>query len=113
MQSFGKAEKTAMKKYRKLVWRILFFLCLLFPWAARSEAGRQITVMVYMCGSNLESQYGSAPADLREMAEAGLDSGSASVLVYTGGSSLWYDGSTPEETVFGRIVDLKSSWKKK
>lgn len=103
MQSFGKAEKTAMKKYGKLVWRILFFLCLLFPWAARSEAGRQITVMVYMCGSNLESQYGSATADLREMAEAGLDSGSASVLVYTGGSSLWYDGSTPEETVITEI----------
>ena len=53
--------------------------------AARAE-GRKLTLMVYMCGSNLESSYGSASADIREMMDAGVSFRDVSVLVMTGGS---------------------------
>ncbi len=47
---------------------------------------RQLTVMVYMCGSNLESSAGSATADIQEMKDSVPGGGAVSVLVMTGGS---------------------------
>ena len=56
---------------------LLLVLCLLSGTAAgafASEApGKTITLMVYMCGSNLESGSGAATADLLEMAGSGCD----------------------------------------
>ena len=59
--------------------------------ASAVPGGRSLTLMVYMCGSNLESRYGSASADYREMTAAGTDPG-VSVLVMMGGSSFWHIG---------------------
>ncbi len=48
----------------------------------------QITVMVYMCGSDLESEDGSATADINEMLYATL-SDQVNVIIETGGASEW------------------------
>ncbi len=48
----------------------------------------QVTLMVYMCGADLESRNGMATADLSEMAAAAL-SDHVNVLVYTGGAKRW------------------------
>ncbi|MBR0380896.1 MAG: leucine-rich repeat protein [Eubacterium sp.] len=50
---------------------------------------KDYTIMIYMVGSNLESQFGAASADLKEITEAGYDSGKVNVIVYTGGSQRW------------------------
>ena len=47
-----------------------------------------VTVMVYMCGTDLESKSGMASADLAEMSKATL-SDKVNVIVYTGGCSSW------------------------
>lgn len=47
-----------------------------------------VTVMVYMCGTDLESQSGMATSDLSEMAKAGLGS-NVNVIIYTGGCRSW------------------------
>ncbi len=47
-----------------------------------------VTVMVYMCGTDLESRSGMASSDLQEMINATL-SGNVNVIVYTGGCSQW------------------------
>lgn len=47
------------------------------------------TVMIYMVGSNLESDYGNATADLEEIIEAGIDTKHNNIVVYTGGASDW------------------------
>ena len=47
-----------------------------------------VTVMVYMCGTDLESQSGMASADLREMAQATIDD-KVNIIVYTGGCARW------------------------
>ena len=79
-------------------------------WAAGSNAGRLntavadtarakrtniigngrdvVTIMVYMCGTDLESKYGMGTADLQEMAAATL-SDNVNVIVYTGGCKQW------------------------
>ena len=47
-----------------------------------------ITMMVYMCGADLESQNGMATSDLSEMAKATI-SDNINLIVYTGGCSRW------------------------
>lgn len=47
-----------------------------------------VTVMVYMCGTDLESKYGMATSDLKEMTEATIGE-NVNLLVYTGGCSGW------------------------
>ena len=47
-----------------------------------------VTIMVYMCGTDLESQSGMASKDIVEMANAKLGD-NVHVIVYTGGFSRW------------------------
>lgn len=54
------------------------------------------TVMVYLCGSDLESRFGCASADLDEMLLAGL-SERIHVVVETGGASTWHNGLIERE----------------
>ena len=50
------------------------------------------TIMVYMCGTDLESKHGMASADMKEMAAATLGS-NINIIVYTGGCKQWKIGS--------------------
>ena len=47
-----------------------------------------VTIMVYMCGTDLESRSGMGTSDLQEMAAANIGS-KVNLLVYTGGCSSW------------------------
>ncbi len=47
-----------------------------------------ITIMVYMCGTDLESRSGMATADLTEMQNATI-SNKINLIVYTGGCARW------------------------
>ncbi len=47
-----------------------------------------VTILVYMCGTDLESKYGMATNDLQEMANAKLGS-NVNIIVFTGGCSKW------------------------
>ncbi|MDE6454911.1 MAG: peptidase C11, partial [Dysosmobacter sp.] len=47
-----------------------------------------VTLMVYMCGTDLESRSGMGTADLQEMLAANLGE-NVNLLVYTGGCSGW------------------------
>lgn len=84
-------EARAMKKLLCCLLVLLFA----FPALAHGKSSRKITVMVYMCGSNLESGYGSASADLEEMLASGFDSEQVSLLVMTGGTEGWVLGFDP------------------
>ena len=55
-----------------------------------------VTIMVYMCGTDLESQYGMATNDLKEMASADL--GNINIIVYTGGCSRWQNSAISNST---------------
>ncbi len=47
-----------------------------------------VTLMVYMCGTDLESKYAMASKDMQEMAAASL-SDKVNIIIYTGGCSQW------------------------
>jgi len=52
------------------------------------KANDSVTIMVYMCGTDLESNYGMATSDLQEMASAAIGQ-NVNVIVETGGCKMW------------------------
>ena len=52
------------------------------------HSGDRVTIMMYMCGTDLESNYGMATSDLQEMASATIGS-NVNVIVETGGCRMW------------------------
>lgn len=57
----------------------------------KGDGSDKATVMVYMCGTDLESKSGMASSDMKEMASATLNS-NVDVIVYTGGCKSWRTG---------------------
>ncbi|MCR4999752.1 MAG: peptidase C11 [Lachnospiraceae bacterium] len=54
----------------------------------KGDGKDQVTIMVYMCGTDLESRSGMATNDLMEMAKATL-SDKVNLIVFTGGCTGW------------------------
>lgn len=83
------------------------------PWdvsAASSSVGKRdtkpYTIMVYMNGSDLESEGGAATDDLIQMLDAGLDSRAAHVVLFTGGANRWQNSVVPaNECVVWEMAD--------
>ena len=48
-----------------------------------------VTLMVYMCGTDLEAKYGMATNDLNEMLHAELNDNRVNIIVETGGTKTW------------------------
>lgn len=57
----------------------------------------EITIMVFMCGSDLESRNGMATADLQEMLYGNVG-GNVNVIVETGGASSWKNSVVSNRT---------------
>ena len=68
--------------------------------------GEVQTIMVYLVGSDLESDYGNASLDLDEMETAGVDTAHNNILVYAGGASEWQDrGLSSDECTVLLLTD--------
>ena len=78
----------------KKILALLLALLLLFPdfSSALKENPRSLTVMIYMCGSDLESSFGAASRDLEEITRACAGNETVTVLVMIGGSLQWTGG---------------------
>lgn len=57
----------------------------------------QFTIMVYMCGTDLETNFGAATADILEMCAADIND-NANILLYTGGTSKWQNSAIRPDT---------------
>lgn len=58
----------------------------------------EVTVMVYLCGSDLESENSMATADLNEMLHATLDDEHVNIIVETGGAKKWNNSVISNKT---------------
>lgn len=54
-------------------------------------------LMIYMVGSNLESESGLASADIEEMQRCGFDEEDLKVLICTGGTDYWWNPDIPDD----------------
>lgn len=67
----------------------------------------EVTIMVYMCGTDLESKYGMGTSDLQEMLGADLGD-NVNLLVYTGGCNQWKNNVVSSSTnQIYQVVDGK------
>ncbi len=83
---------------REKIRRVFLYVLLaaLLSGAVQAEAYQKkysTTVMIYMCGSDLESRLGSASRDLAEIIGSGFDPRYTRVVVMTGGAKKWKIGS--------------------
>ncbi|MCL2566052.1 MAG: clostripain-related cysteine peptidase [Defluviitaleaceae bacterium] len=75
-------------------------------------AKKPYTIMIYMNGSDLETEHGAATDDLIEMLESGLNADAANIIIFTGGSKAWQNDVIPEydcviwEVANGKIYEL-------
>ena len=63
-----------------------------------------ITIMVYLCGTDLESKYKMGTSDLQEMLNASLNP-NINLIVYTGGCKKWNNSVVSSQT--NQIYQLK------
>ena len=103
MKKQNRAENRIPAWRRALLCLAAVCLLVLPLRTGEGRAQRKLTLMVYLCGSNLESAYGSATADLQEMLESGLDPEQVTLLVMAGGSSRWSNGLDAQESVILEI----------
>jgi hypothetical protein len=79
-----------VKKPFCLLLAVLLVCALIRLPVTSAKAAGKVTILVYICGSDLESKEGEASGDIREMASSGIGaSGAATVLLATGGTSRW------------------------
>ena len=70
---------------------LLCALILLLPLPVSAQDEITTTVLIYMCGSDLETESSLASQDLQEMIAAGIPENShLTVLVETGGAKEWH-----------------------
>ena len=67
----------------------------------------EVTIMVYMCGTDLESKHGMGTSDLQEMLGADLGD-NVNLIVYTGGCKQWKNNviSSSDNQIY-QVVDGK------
>lgn len=77
-----------MKKLIYILFAAAVLLAAFLPGSGEQE-NATTTVMIYMCGSNLESRFGLATADILEMLDSGVDFDYTNVLLMGGGTEEW------------------------
>ena len=94
-----------MKKSRAL--RLLSLVCvfmLAFSCVSFAKAEKKkVTVMVYMCGSNLESEGSAATRCLGEMIRSKFNTNDVNVIILAGGSVSWTNGFSPNKLTMGEL----------
>ena len=78
----------------------LFLLCLI---SLSAFAESDLTLMVYMTGSDLESQAGAASADLEELCAACPKDG-LQITILTGGTNEWKNGIPGDRNILWQIT---------
>lgn len=88
-----------------IVVMLLIIVALLSYIVLKSNNGNKVilkdkgtrTIMVYMIGSNLESEYKAASMDIEEILATNYNEDDVNILIYTGGSKKWKNQSVSNE----------------
>ena len=100
------------KKSKKKIWILsgviatLLTIVAIVIFVLSSIKGQDRTIMVYMIGSDLESEAAAASLDITEMKDAVFDSEHTKILIYTGGTKKWaLNEISAEENAIFEVVD--------
>lgn len=93
-------SRTGNKKFNKLgiiVACVVAVIILVFVFDVPALLSGKRTIMIYMIGSDLESQYAAASSDIEEIKSSGIDFDDVNILIYTGGTKKWINGEIPDD----------------
>lgn len=76
---------------------LLFLLWNLQKQEVYSSETQTRVIMIYMVGSDLESERGLASADIREIQESGFDEEKLQIMICTGGAAYWWNDAVSAE----------------
>lgn len=99
-----------------IVVMLLIIVALLSYIVLKSNNGNKVilkdkgtrTIMVYMIGSNLESEYKAASMDIEEILATNYNEDDVNILIYTGGSKKWKNPSISNEE--NAIFEVKNGF---
>ena len=88
-----------------LLTALLLLSCCPCPVSAAeaAPAQKELTIMIYMCGSNLESDGGAATADITEILRSRYNSDAVNVVAMLGGTRKWWGGMDAQQTAVYEI----------
>ena len=93
---------------RLLCWACVLALALGCVSAAQGETEKKkVTVMVYMCGSNLESDAMMATQSLGQMIRSRFNTDEVNVVVLGGGSKAWCNGFETKTLTLGEVGNTR------
>ncbi len=105
-------SKKSSNNHRMIILLLLFVVVLLLTAASiilvfkdkKNEQVNKRTIMIYMCGSNLETDAGIATADLESIDPTMVDFDTTNILVYTGGTTTWHNNYASSNS--NNIIEL-------
>ena len=98
---------------KKIMIIILFvFLFCNVQVIVAENSSKDLTVMIYMCGSNLESMSGAATADIEEILNSEYNTEAVNVILMAGGSVHWTSsyGREDHTTIIGEFIKPKGKY---
>ncbi len=93
-------NRTNNKKFNKfgiIAACVVAVIILIFVFDVPTLLSGKRTIMIYMIGSDLESQYAAASSDIEEIKSSGVDFDDVNILIYTGGAKKWINGEIPDD----------------
>jgi hypothetical protein len=75
---------------------IFIFITILIIFLNNNSSNNR-TIMIYMIGSNLETDGAAAVTDISEMLDSKVDFSKNTILIYTGGAKVWNDYDIPSD----------------
>ncbi len=110
--NYNVPPKNNNKLYRIIILSMLCVITLLLAGVAiiiclDDNKIESRTIMVYMSGSNLETDSGIATADLESIVPSSVDLNTTNVVVYTGGTQKWHNNyaSSTENSILKLTSD--------
>lgn len=104
----------SLKRVLSLLLSIAMMFGCLFAVAQADTGEKKLTVMLYLCGADLESQNGQATGDLGKILQSRYNTEEINVIALAGGSRNWKTGySNTELTVInvtGRRPTVIETW---
>lgn len=80
-----------------VVLTLLLTACIGIPGEDETPQSRKEVILLYMVGSDLESEKGLASEDIQEIQESGFDEEQVQIVLCTGGAAHWWNPSISEE----------------
>lgn len=105
----NKSKKTFDKKKIVIISLLLVIIlmmsavAILFNKKSTNQGTR--TIMIYMAGSNLESDAAIATSELDSIKPSEVDLDNINILVYTGGTLKWHNYVNPNENAIYQLTD--------